>query len=180
MGDQKRGIEAFERLARGSDDDGSSATRGACKKCNGMGHLTYECKNTIKVDGPRMNALTNRDPFAAEKAKLRAEIEVLKAELGGRDAKSSGNRSKGKRRSPSPSSSEYSSSSPSDTDSSDTGSSDASTEKSNRHSRKAKGKSSARSHSPRKHDSRHRRRRRHRRSRSPSNSSSRSPSPSTP
>ncbi|KAJ2822450.1 hypothetical protein GGI24_003941, partial [Coemansia furcata] len=42
-----RGVEAFERLVRGDD---TAVVRGGCKKCGGMGHLTYECKNNIKVE----------------------------------------------------------------------------------------------------------------------------------
>ncbi|KAJ1816048.1 hypothetical protein LPJ75_002157, partial [Coemansia sp. RSA 2598] len=72
MSDQKRGIEAFERLVRGSD--AVSAPRGACKKCGSVGHLTYECKNNLKLVS-KPNALTKTDRFADEKARLRAEIE---------------------------------------------------------------------------------------------------------
>ncbi|KAJ2549509.1 hypothetical protein EV175_004420 [Coemansia sp. RSA 1933] len=167
MADQKRGIEAFERLARG-DDTGTSA-RGACKKCNGIGHLTYECKNTIKIDAPRSNALTNRgDRFAAEKAKLRAEIEALKAELNGSDKSADrSSKDKGKRRrdrspSLSPSPSECSSDSASDSDSSDT-----STDSSSRRNDKKD-----KSHSKHKTPPRHRHRRR---SYSPSSSGTSSP-----
>ncbi|KAJ2765854.1 hypothetical protein IWQ57_004613, partial [Coemansia nantahalensis] len=77
MADEKRGIEAFERLVHG---DSAGAARGTCKKCGGLGHLTYECKNSLKVELPRANALTRRDPFADEKARLRAEIAQLKKE----------------------------------------------------------------------------------------------------
>ncbi|KAJ2743838.1 hypothetical protein GGI20_003451, partial [Coemansia sp. BCRC 34301] len=44
---QQRGVDAFERLVRGDD---TVIVRGACKKCGGMGHLTYECKNSIKIE----------------------------------------------------------------------------------------------------------------------------------
>ncbi|KAJ2707485.1 hypothetical protein FB645_000661 [Coemansia sp. IMI 203386] len=110
MSDPKRGIEAFERLVRGSD--AVSAPRGACKKCGSVGHLTYECKNNLKL-APKPGALVKKDRFADEKARLRAEIEQLKQQ---RDKAARRNqsserhhsscRSKGRRsrRSPSPSS----------------------------------------------------------------------------
>ncbi|KAJ2525322.1 hypothetical protein GGI11_000154 [Coemansia sp. RSA 2049] len=138
----KRGIEAFERLARGDDSHGANSARGACKKCNSVGHLTYECKNTLKLGAPgRPNALTSRkngrlDPIAAEKARLRAEIEALKADLHGRRSTSSKGRSrarhggghsertKSRGRSRSPDSSESSSSSSSSSESGSSASSD--------------------------------------------------------
>ncbi|KAJ2066816.1 hypothetical protein GGI08_001684 [Coemansia sp. S2] len=95
---QQRGIDAFERLVRGDD---TSVVRGACKKCGGMGHLTYECKNNLKVESKLKPSA--RDPFADEKAKLRAEIEKLKNEAKTRQKSNSR-----RRRSPSPSDSESS------------------------------------------------------------------------
>ncbi|KAJ2798784.1 hypothetical protein H4R20_004695, partial [Coemansia guatemalensis] len=76
MEDEKRGIEAYERLVRG---DNPAGTRGTCKRCGGMGHLTYECKNNLKVESKTL-AGGKRDPLAEEKARLRAEIEQLRAE----------------------------------------------------------------------------------------------------
>ncbi|KAJ2526419.1 hypothetical protein IWW43_006373, partial [Coemansia sp. RSA 1935] len=65
MTDPNRGIQAYERLAHGDD----SSSRGSCKKCGGLGHLTFECKNSLKL-ASTSNALNSRDPFADEKSRL--------------------------------------------------------------------------------------------------------------
>ncbi|PVU89241.1 hypothetical protein BB559_005176 [Furculomyces boomerangus] len=46
MESKEKGIEAFESLLKGRDE---IVKRGACKKCGGIGHLTFECKNMIKL-----------------------------------------------------------------------------------------------------------------------------------
>ncbi|KAJ2851475.1 hypothetical protein IWW36_001114 [Coemansia brasiliensis] len=76
MSDEKRGIKAYERLAYGED---GTVSRGTCKKCGGLGHLTFECKNDIKL-AAASSRQNKQDPFADEKARLRAEIEQLKRE----------------------------------------------------------------------------------------------------
>ncbi|KAJ2755038.1 hypothetical protein GGH94_000024 [Coemansia aciculifera] len=141
---QQRGIDAFERLVRGDD---TSVVRGACKKCGGMGHLTYECKNNIKVESKLKPSA--RDPFADEKAKLRAEIDKLKSEAKARQKSNSR-----RRRSPSPSDSESSGS--------ESSSSESSVSPVRQRKKTGKGK-----HSPPRRDTKHRRR-----SRSPSDSES--------
>lgn len=73
MDDKQKGIEAYERLVHGDDH---TQMRGACKKCGGMGHLTYECKNNIKV--PVIQTSEKVDPFAEVKDKLRQEIAQLR------------------------------------------------------------------------------------------------------
>ncbi|KAG0211503.1 hypothetical protein BGX33_004282 [Mortierella sp. NVP41] len=48
MSDFMRGLQAFERLVK--SDEG--VRTGSCGKCGGSGHLTYECRNMIKLDTP--------------------------------------------------------------------------------------------------------------------------------
>ncbi|KAF9271595.1 hypothetical protein BGZ68_003326 [Mortierella alpina] len=48
MSDFQRGLQAFERLVK--SDEGIRA--GSCRKCGGSGHLTFECRNLIKLDDP--------------------------------------------------------------------------------------------------------------------------------
>ncbi|KAJ2374025.1 hypothetical protein H4S02_008672, partial [Coemansia sp. RSA 2611] len=79
MSDQQRGIEAYERLAHGD----APTARGTCKKCGGLGHLTYECKNNLKLAS---TSTSTRDRFADEKVRLRAEIEQIKRETDARKA----------------------------------------------------------------------------------------------
>ncbi|KAJ2676361.1 hypothetical protein IWW42_000650 [Coemansia sp. RSA 1085] len=71
MADKKRGIKAYERLAYGK----STVSRGTCKKCGGLGHLTFECKNNLTLTTTSIKP--RHDPFAEEKARLRADIEQL-------------------------------------------------------------------------------------------------------
>ncbi|KAF9413757.1 hypothetical protein BGZ94_000629 [Podila epigama] len=46
MSDFQRGLQAFERLIK--SDDGIKT--GSCRKCGGGGHLTFECRNLLKLD----------------------------------------------------------------------------------------------------------------------------------
>ncbi|KAG0269787.1 hypothetical protein BGZ95_001915 [Linnemannia exigua] len=48
MSEFMRGLQAFERLVK--SDEG--VRTGSCGKCGGSGHLTYECRNMIKLDAP--------------------------------------------------------------------------------------------------------------------------------
>ncbi|KAF9927837.1 hypothetical protein FBU30_002840 [Linnemannia zychae] len=48
MSEFMRGLQAFERLVK--SDEG--VRTGSCGKCGGSGHLTYECRNMIKLDTP--------------------------------------------------------------------------------------------------------------------------------
>ncbi|KAJ2610578.1 hypothetical protein H4S08_003550 [Coemansia sp. RSA 1365] len=145
MEEEKRGIEAYERLVRG---DNSAGTRGTCKRCGGMGHLTYECKNNLKLES-KVSSST-RDPLAEQKAKLRAEIEQLKAEnelyrKGNNKAKDKSDRRR--RRSPSVSS-VSSSASCSSSVSSKSHSSSSDTENKHRSRRRSYSPSTADSRSP--------------------------------
>ncbi|KAG0257406.1 hypothetical protein BG011_003965 [Mortierella polycephala] len=67
MSDFQRGLQAFERLVK--SDEGVRA--GSCKKCGGSGHLTFECRNLIKLDEPAQKPKSNsrfglRYSFAVE------------------------------------------------------------------------------------------------------------------
>ncbi|KAF8936242.1 hypothetical protein BGZ58_004412 [Dissophora ornata] len=66
MSDFQRGLQAFERLVK--SDEGIRA--GSCRKCGGSGHLTYECRNLIKLDGP------------TQKPKSSSRFGFLKKQLG--------------------------------------------------------------------------------------------------
>ncbi|KAG0306325.1 hypothetical protein BGZ98_002619, partial [Dissophora globulifera] len=55
MSDFQRGLQAFERLVK--SDEGVRA--GSCRKCGGSGHLTFECRNLIKLDGPAQKPKSN-------------------------------------------------------------------------------------------------------------------------
>ncbi|KAF9970019.1 hypothetical protein BGZ73_007404 [Actinomortierella ambigua] len=46
MSDIQRGVQAFERLLKA--DEGVKT--GTCKKCGGGGHLTFECRNLLKLE----------------------------------------------------------------------------------------------------------------------------------
>ncbi|KAF9303026.1 hypothetical protein BGZ74_004481 [Mortierella antarctica] len=66
MSEFQRGLQAFERLIK--SDDGVRA--GSCRKCGGGGHLTFECRNLIKLDEP------------AAKPKSSSRFGFLKKQLG--------------------------------------------------------------------------------------------------
>ncbi|KAG0349263.1 hypothetical protein BG004_000043 [Podila humilis] len=71
MSEFQRGLQAFERLIK--SDDGVRA--GSCRKCGGGGHLTFECRNTIKLDEPMSKPKTSsRFGF------LRSKLGTTKAE----------------------------------------------------------------------------------------------------
>ncbi|KAG0019508.1 hypothetical protein BGZ80_005716, partial [Entomortierella chlamydospora] len=55
MSDFQRGLQAFERLVK--SDEG--VRTGSCRKCGGSGHLTFECRNFVKLDGPSSKPKTN-------------------------------------------------------------------------------------------------------------------------
>ncbi|KAG0322398.1 hypothetical protein BGZ97_006785 [Linnemannia gamsii] len=55
MSEFMRGLQAFERLVK--SDEG--VRTGSCGKCGGSGHLTYECRNMIKLDAPAAKPMVN-------------------------------------------------------------------------------------------------------------------------
>ncbi|KAF9133696.1 hypothetical protein BGW39_009176 [Mortierella sp. 14UC] len=55
MSEFMRGLQAFERLVK--SDEG--VRTGSCGKCGGSGHLTYECRNLIKLDAPAAKPKAN-------------------------------------------------------------------------------------------------------------------------
>ncbi|KAF9147396.1 hypothetical protein BGX20_006657 [Mortierella sp. AD010] len=66
MSDFQRGLQAFERLVK--SDEG--VRTGSCRKCGGSGHLTFECRNFVKLDGP------------SSKPKANSRFGFLKKQLG--------------------------------------------------------------------------------------------------
>ncbi|KAF9363004.1 hypothetical protein BGX34_005076 [Mortierella sp. NVP85] len=77
MSDPQRGLEAFERLAKA--DEGVRA--GSCRKCGGSGHLTFECRNFIKLD---------HMPEDKPKSGISSRFGFLKKQLGSSPASGSG------------------------------------------------------------------------------------------
>ncbi|PVU93815.1 hypothetical protein BB561_003018 [Smittium simulii] len=71
-----KGIEAFEKLLKGRDE---VIQRGTCKKCGGIGHLTFECRNMIKIISNTSNEApvslnTAQNILEAKKEKLLQRI----------------------------------------------------------------------------------------------------------
>ncbi|KAF9936543.1 hypothetical protein BGZ65_002301, partial [Modicella reniformis] len=69
MSDFQRGLQAFERLVK--SDEGVRA--GSCRKCGGSGHLTYECRNNIKLD---------QMPAEKSKSSMSSRFGFLKKQFG--------------------------------------------------------------------------------------------------
>ncbi|PVU92337.1 hypothetical protein BB560_003200 [Smittium megazygosporum] len=76
MASDQRGIEAFEKLLKGRDE---LVQKGTCRKCGAIGHLTFECKNFMKLSSSSKST-SEKKLTSIEQEKQRLEEMIRKTQ----------------------------------------------------------------------------------------------------